>query len=32
VEAWHEKLGTRTASVTIGEKESKDLSFAFEAS
>jgi plastocyanin len=29
VEAWHEKLGVRTHSVTIGDKESKDLSFTF---
>lgn len=32
VEAWHEKLGTRTASVTVGEHESKELSFTFKAS
>ncbi len=32
VEAWHEKLGTRTATVTLGETESKDLSFTFKAS
>ena len=30
VEAWHEKLGTQTQSVTIGEKESKDVSFTFK--
>ena len=29
VEAWHEKFGTKTASVTIGAKESKDIAFAF---
>ncbi len=29
IEAWHEKLGTRTESVTIGAKESKALSFSF---
>ena len=29
IEAWHEKFGTRTASVTIGAKESKDLAFTF---
>jgi len=29
VEAWHEKFGTRTASVTIGAKESKDVAFTF---
>lgn len=31
IEAWHEKLGTRTESVTIGEKERKDIGFAFKA-
>jgi plastocyanin len=31
VEAWHEKLGTRTQSVTIGEKESKAITFTFKA-
>jgi hypothetical protein len=29
VEAWHEKLGTRTQTVTVSEKETKDISFAF---
>ncbi len=29
VEAWHEKFGTKTASVTIGAKESKDVPFTF---
>ena len=29
VEAWHEKLGTETQSVTLGEKESKSLTFTF---
>jgi hypothetical protein len=29
VEAWHEKLGTATESVTLGEKESKALTFTF---
>ncbi len=32
IEAWHEKLGTQTQSVTIGEKESKDITFTFKAS
>ena len=32
VEAWHEKLGTQTQSVTLGEKESKDITFTFKAS
>ena len=31
IEAWHEKLGTQTQSVTIGEKESKTLDFTFKA-
>jgi plastocyanin len=29
IEAWHEKFGTRTASVTVGAKESKDVAFTF---
>ena len=31
LEAWHEKLGTQTANVTIGEKESADVAFTFTA-
>jgi plastocyanin len=31
VEAWHETLGTQTQSVTIGEKESRDITFSFKA-
>jgi plastocyanin len=31
LEAWHEKLGTQTQSVTLGEKESKVLTFTFKA-
>jgi plastocyanin len=31
VEAWHEKLGPMTQSVTIGQKESKEITFAFKA-
>src|SRR6478672_8332452 len=31
IEAWHEKLGTQTASVTLGAKESKDVTFTFKA-
>jgi plastocyanin len=31
IEAWHESLGTQTQSVTIGEKESKDVQFSFKA-
>jgi plastocyanin len=30
VEAWHETLGTQTQTVTIGEKESKDVAFSFK--
>lgn len=29
IEAWHEKLGTRTQSVTVGPKETKNVSFSF---
>jgi plastocyanin len=31
VEAWHEKLGTQTQTVTLNEKESKPLTFTFKA-
>jgi hypothetical protein len=31
IEAWHEKLGTTTASVTLGENETKDLTITFTA-
>jgi plastocyanin len=31
IEAWHEKLGTQTQSVTVGEKESQDITFTFKA-
>ncbi len=31
IEAWHEKLGTTTQSVTIGAKETKDVTFHFKA-
>ncbi len=31
IEAWHEKLGAMTQSVTIGAKESKDVNFTFKA-
>jgi plastocyanin len=30
VEAWHEKLGTATQSVTLGEKENREITFAFK--
>jgi plastocyanin len=29
VEAWHEKFGTQTLSVTVGASETKDMSLAF---
>ena len=31
IEAWHEKLGTQTQTVTVGEKETKNLAFTFKA-
>jgi plastocyanin len=31
IEAWHEKLGAQTQTVTVGEKESKNVSFTFKA-
>ncbi len=31
IEAWHEKLGTQTQSVTIGAKETKDITFTFKS-
>jgi plastocyanin len=31
IEAWHEKGGAQTASVTIGPKETKEISFTFKA-
>ena len=31
VEAWHEKLPVQTQTVTIGEKETKQISFTFKA-
>jgi hypothetical protein len=31
VEAWHERLGATTQSVTLGAKESKDVTFTFKA-
>ena len=32
VEAWHETLGAQTQNVTVGEKETKEISFSFKAS
>ena len=31
IEAWHEKAGTQTQQVTVGEKESKEVGFSFRA-
>ena len=31
IEAWHEKLGAMTQSVTVGEKETKEITFTFKA-
>ena len=31
VEAWHEKLGAQTQSVTLGEKQTKAVTFTFKA-
>ena len=31
IEAWHEKLGTQTQTVTIGANESKDIALSFKA-
>ena len=31
VEAWHEKFGTQSQSVTVGAKEAKTVSFTFKA-
>ena len=30
IEAWHEKLGRQTQSVTLGEKDSKEITFTFK--
>jgi hypothetical protein len=30
IEAWHEKLGPMTQSVTLGAKETKDVTFTFK--
>lgn len=32
IEAWHEEYGTQTQTVTVGPKETKDISFTFEPS
>jgi plastocyanin len=31
IEAWHEKLGTQKQTVTLGEKESKEITFTFKS-
>jgi plastocyanin len=31
IEAWHERLGTQTQTVTIGENESREIGFTFKA-
>ena len=31
IEAWHEKLGRQEQTVTLGEKDSKDITFTFKA-
>jgi hypothetical protein len=31
IEAWHEKLGTMTQSVTLAEKGTQDITFTFKA-
>ncbi len=31
IEAWHERLGAATQSVTIGPKETKEITFSFKA-
>lgn len=30
IEAWHEKLGTESQKVTVGDKESKEITFSFK--
>jgi len=30
IEAWHEKLGTQTQTVTLGAKEARDVAFTFK--
>jgi plastocyanin len=30
IEAWHEKLGTQTQSVTIGDRQTSDVAFTFK--
>jgi hypothetical protein len=30
IEAWHERLGTQSQPVTLGEKETKEITFTFK--
>ena len=30
IEAWHEKLGTQTQTVTVGDREANDIAFTFK--
>ena len=30
IEAWHERLGVQSQKITIGEKETKDVSFTYK--
>ena len=32
IEAWHEKYGAKTQKVTVGDKETKEISFSYAAS
>jgi len=32
IEAWHEKLGTQTQKITVGDGETKEIGFTFKAS
>jgi plastocyanin len=32
IEAWHEKLGSQTQSISLGENDSKEITFTFKAS
>ena len=32
IEAWHEKYGTQTQEVTVGDGESQEISFSFSTS
>ena len=32
IEAWHEKLGTQSQRIAVGDKETKEISFTFKSS